>query len=97
MRPDRPALLLALLAAGCASPAAPVPRNAEALAADRARRDERQKIMQEYWQGETGQRRDAGPTRSAAPRLLHYPAGTYDGVAFAPRLAADPSLAEPAR
>ncbi|HEX3728435.1 MAG TPA: hypothetical protein VHV47_01430 [Opitutaceae bacterium] len=93
------ALVLAALAAllgGCAAPSPPGPGSSAAeLAADRARREERLKLMQEYWQDAAGGRET--PAGGRAPLLLHYPAGTYDGVAFGPRAAPDPSLAEPVR
>lgn len=65
-------------------------------AAEQARRDERQKIMQQYWQEHAANPRDsgAGPESQAA---LPYPAGTYGGLRFAPRQAADPFLSEPPR
>jgi len=89
------AALTALLA-GCAGPRPPEPGSSAAeLAADRARREERLKLMQEYWQDAAGGREAPAPARP--PLLLHYPAGTYDGVAFGPRVASDPSLAEPVR
>ncbi|HVW22056.1 MAG TPA: hypothetical protein VHC86_12650 [Opitutaceae bacterium] len=90
------ALLAAAVLGGCAAPAPPAPgASAADLAADRARREERLKLMQEYWQEATAGR--APPSPAPAAPLLRYPAGTYDGVAFGPRLAPDPSLGEPAR
>lgn len=65
-------------------------------AVERARREERIKVMQRYWEDRTlSQGPDAGA--APAPKLLEYPAGNYSGINFAPRLAADPSLAEPDR
>lgn len=94
--------LLPLLLADCASPTKPVPPAAappvpEDPVAAAARKDERQKIMQEYWYehtvaAEAGER--AGP---AGPPPLLYPAGSYGGINFAPRQTAEPSLAEPVR
>jgi hypothetical protein len=65
-------------------------------AVERARREERIKVMQRYWDDRTLSR---GPDSGAAPapELLEYPAGSYSGINFAARLAADPSLAEPDR
>jgi hypothetical protein len=52
--------------------------------------------MQEYWEEQTVADRDKEPgPADAAP--LEYPAGTYSGINFAPRVAPDPSLAEPKR
>jgi hypothetical protein len=65
-------------------------------AVEQARREERIKIMQEYWRDRTlSARPDPGAAPAAAP--LEYPAGTYSGINFGPRLAADSSLAEPDR
>jgi hypothetical protein len=65
-------------------------------AVEQARREERIKIMQEYWRDRTlSARPEPGGAPAAAP--LEYPAGTYSGINFGPRLAADPSLAEPDR
>ncbi len=64
---------------------------------EQARREERLKIMQDYWFDQTlSPKRESSGIVAAAP-LLNYPAGTYDGISFAPRQAGDPSLAEPAR
>jgi hypothetical protein len=87
----------AALASGCAHPAAPGPAPlADEEAAERARRGERLKIMQEYWReqaaGEAG--REPGPFR---PPPLEYPAGNYSGLNFGPRVARDPALTEPDR
>ena len=95
--------LLALAIAGCASLAAThAPKAAlsamESAAVDSARRDERQKLMQEYWyehavaSSDPEDRAGAGGT----PPLL-YPAGNYGGLNFASRQAPDPSLSEPVR
>jgi hypothetical protein len=67
------------------------------MAADQARRDERIKIMQQYWYDATeALRADAGPAPNPE-RLLDYPAGSYSGINFGARRAVDPSLAEPLR
>jgi hypothetical protein len=92
-----------LLLASCASPAEPVrpigtATVAENSAIEAARRDERQKIMQEYWNEHTVVAADLdghGGTSGLPP--LFYPAGSYRGVNFAPRQAADSYLTEPAR
>ena len=99
-------LLFACLA-GCASPTAPAPSTTASApgsnrtieqAMEAARRDERQKIMQEYWYDHTAGAPDPGERAGPeSPPLLNYPAGTYDGINFAPRQARDPSLAEPIR
>jgi hypothetical protein len=94
-------LVLGLLAAGsaggCASPTVPGSPSAAAQAAEQARREERLKIMQQYWYEQTaGPGPETGP-EPAAGRLLDYPAGTYGGIAFGPRRAADPLLTEPDR
>jgi hypothetical protein len=86
-----------VLAAGCAHPAAPGGTSAaNEQAAEQARRGERLKIMQEYWQEHTVADREKKPGLADAPPL-EYPAGTYSGINFGPRLAPDPSLAEPNR
>jgi hypothetical protein len=84
-------------AGGCAAPTIPGSPSVAAQAAEQARREERLKIMQQYWYEQTVA---PGPEAGAEPetgRLLDYPAGTYAGLAFGPRRAADPSLAEPDR
>ena len=97
-----PALLTASLfsaaVGGCAHPTAPTPLAAPDLAvAEAARREERLKVMQEYWDDHTGATgREGGSGRGGAGRL-EYPAGIYAGVNFGPRLAPDASLAEPDR
>jgi hypothetical protein len=66
-------------------------------AVEQARRQERLKIMQDYWREQTlSARRETSGQAGNAP-LLEYPAGTYSGLLFAPRLAADPTLTEPIR
>lgn len=106
--PRRIALcLLCAGLAGCASPTAPIesgassaPRSNPAVeqAVEAARRDERQKIMQEYWYDHTAAAADPGESAgSEGPPVLVYPAGNYDGINFALRQAHDPSLAEPIR
>lgn len=73
------------------------PDSAVQDAAEAARRDERQKIMNQYWaeQTESMERPTAVGATDGPP--LHYPGGNYDGINFAARIAADPSLGEPAR
>jgi len=73
------------------------PDSAVQAAAEAARRDERQKIMNQYWAEQTEALADPGPAGPAAGPPLHYPAGTYDGINFAARSAPDSSLGEPAR
>lgn len=65
--------------------------------AEQARREERLKIMQDYWYDQTLSPKRESTGIVAATPLLNYPAGTYEGIRFAPRQAADSSLAEPAR
>lgn len=65
--------------------------------AEQARREERLKIMQDYWYDQTLSPKRESTSIVAATPLLNYPAGTYDGIRYAPRQAADASLAEPAR
>jgi hypothetical protein len=90
-------LFAAGAAGGCASPTVPGSPSAPALAADQARREERLKIMQEYWYEQTAAPSPESGDGPAPARLLDYPAGSYAGLAFGPRRAADPALAEPAR
>jgi hypothetical protein len=88
---------IVLALAGCAhAPATPPPPAADQSAAEQARREERLKLMQEYWQEHTAADAE-NPSGPPAPPPLEYPAGTYSGINFAPRLAPDPSLAEPDR
>jgi hypothetical protein len=86
-----------LLAGGCALPTSPVPSpGPQAEAAEQARREERLRILQEYWYDHTlSPGGDAAPAPGAP--LLEYPAGVYSGIRYVARLAADPSLAEPDR
>lgn len=94
MRPWLLALLCALPAGGCAATAPPAePRGGEV---EQARREERLKVMQAYWYDRTLSAAGDG-SRPAAPPLLEYPAGVYSGIRFGPRVAPDPSLAEPDR
>ena len=72
------------------------PDSALQAAAEAARREERQKIMREYW-AEPTEAGNAAPLRAGAGPLLRYPAGTYAGINFGARLAEDPSLTEPFR
>ena len=68
-----------------------------AAAVEAARREERQKIMRQYWYEQT-EALPGDARAGAAPGLpLHYPAGEYGGVNFGARTAADSSLAEPER
>jgi hypothetical protein len=91
--PFAAALAAAGLFAGCAHSN---PRAEEVAAAERARRDERLKIMREYWYDRT--LAPAADNESAPPHpLTSYPAGTYSGVNYGPRLASDPGMTEPIR
>jgi hypothetical protein len=97
MRPPLLAILSAILAGGCAVPSAPPPPPAPLDGAvEQARREERLKVMQAYWYDRTLSPAAEGAATAATP-LLEYPAGTYSGITFGPRVAADPSLAEPDR
>jgi hypothetical protein len=93
---------LAFCLAGCTSSTAPNPSpksaESESAAVESARRDERQKLLQEYWYEHAIAAGDPDdrPGASALPQLL-YPAGNYGGLNFAPRQAPDSSLAEPLR
>ncbi len=89
------AALLAAGAAGCASrPADPSPQAEEI---EQARREERQKVLQQYWSDRTGDLPGPAPASRAPWPDLSYPAGQYGGLWFGPRQAQDPSLAEPSR
>jgi len=66
-------------------------------AVEAARREERQKIMRQYWYEQTGSLREDARPEPAAGVPLPYPAGTYGGMNFGPRTAPDSSLAEPVR
>ena len=90
--------LLAAFAGGCAHPTAPGPMIASDQAtAEAARREERLKVMQEYWDDHTGAaNRGSDPAREGTTPL-EYPAGIYAGINFGPRLAPDSSLTEPNR
>jgi hypothetical protein len=92
--------VILLLGAGCSSPAGPEAAPAAGReAAEQARREERLKIMQQYWYEQTATAAEAPAAASGGePRpLLSYPAGLYAGLRFGPRRALDPSLAEPDR
>jgi hypothetical protein len=67
-------------------------------AAEQARREERLKLMQQFWRESTGAVSD--PSRLVVPGPvppLSYPAGRYGGLIFSPRVAAGPGLIEPPR
>jgi len=67
-------------------------------AVEQARREERLRIMREYWRDRTETEKPAARRAAFPPTpLLRYPAGTYDGFKFAPRLATDATLSEPIR
>jgi hypothetical protein len=68
-----------------------------AEAAEAARRDERQKIMRQYWYEQTEALQADAPPGTGAGLPLHYPAGAYDGINFGARTAPDSSLGEPVR
>jgi hypothetical protein len=68
-----------------------------AAAVEAARRDERQKIMRQYWYEQTEALPGDARGAAAAQVPLHYPAGEYGGVNFGARTATDSSLAEPER
>jgi len=89
------AAILALCAAGCASRPADPPPQAEAV--EQARREERQKVLQQYWAERTSDLPGPPPASRAAWPDLSYPAGEYGGIWFGPRQAQDPSLGEPLR
>lgn len=84
-------LLAGLPAAGCSHPAHPPDEEA----AERARREERQRIMREYWYERT-----LAPADEASlppDTAVDYPAGTYGGLRFGPRRGSGPGLEEPVR
>jgi hypothetical protein len=66
-------------------------------AAEEACRKERLKIMQDYWYDKTLSAGEQSAGTSHPAPLLDYPAGTYSGVNFGPRVASDSSLSEPNR
>jgi hypothetical protein len=68
-----------------------------AEAAEAARRDERQKIMRQYWYEQTEALQGDASSGTGPGLPLHYPAGAYDGINFGARTAPDPSLTEPVR
>lgn len=89
--------LAALLAGGCSSSRPPAVPASDPEAVEQARRDERQRIMQQYWYEHTVATPRAESTGPEARPELTYPAGIYGGLRFAPRQAPDPSLGEPKR
>jgi len=89
------AAILAFCSAGCASRPADPPPQAEAV--EQARREERQKVLQQYWAERTSDLPGPPPVSRAAWPDLSYPAGEYGGIWFGPRQAQDPSLGEPLR
>jgi hypothetical protein len=84
----------ALAAAGCATRSPPPTPEA---AAEQARRDERLRIMQQYWYDQTASPPAEPGAVDGASALLDYPAGSYGGINFAPRRAAGPGLEDPPR
>lgn len=67
-------------------------------AVEQARREERLRIMREYWRDRTETEKPTARRAAFPPApLLAYPAGVYDGINFAPRLATDATLNEPIR
>lgn len=61
-----------------------------AEAMEQARREERLKVMNEYWKGRAieGRRPDGSasePSEISPTRQMDYPAGNYNGVEYAPR------------
>jgi len=89
------AALLAFGPAGCLSRPPDPPQAPEAI--EQARREERQKVLQQAWQERTGSLPGRPPLSRASWPDLAYPAGEYGGLRFGPREAQDPSLAEPSR
>jgi hypothetical protein len=81
--------------AGCASRAGDPSSQAEAV--EQARREERQKVLQQYWRERTSDLPGPPPISRGAWPDLSYPTGEYNGLWFGPRQAQDPSLAEPSR
>ena len=79
---------------GCASPTIPGSPSTAELAADQARREERLKIMQQYWAEQTGGPPEPPVHPPATAPVLDYPAGNYSGINFAQRRTADPGLVE---
>lgn len=53
--------------------------------------------MRDTWEQATASGGPPGPASLEPSAPLDYPAGSYSGLNFAPRTAADPSLREPAR
>jgi hypothetical protein len=87
-------------AAGLAGAAWLANRTSEAdgaAAVEAARREERQKIMRQYWYEQTESLPGDARSGPAAGAPLHYPAGEYDGMNFGARTAPDASLGEPER
>ena len=66
-------------------------------AAEAARREERRKIMRQYWYEQTEAGTGGAGSGAEAGLPLHYPAGAYAGMNFAARDTAEAPLAEPER
>jgi hypothetical protein len=66
-------------------------------AAEAARREERQKIMRQYWYEQTETLQGEARPGPGGGLPLHYPAGTYAGINFGARTATDAALEEPDR
>jgi hypothetical protein len=87
----------ALAASGCAHSGSAVPQPPDLQALEQARREERQKIMMDYWRDQTAASAGGQTALPRTPQVLDYPAGLYDGIRFGPRQATQPGLCEPER
>ena len=87
--------LIVLGAGGCASRDTDPTTESEAI--EQARREERQKVLQQYWLDRTASLSQPPSISPFSSPLLSYPAGVYGGLRFAARQAQDPSIADPAR
>jgi hypothetical protein len=98
MNPLKPWLAASALAvSGCVHSGSGPAQPPDPRALEQARREERQKIMMEYWRDQTAASAGSPAAIPQTPQVLDYPAGVYDGIRFGPRQAAEPGLFEPER
>jgi len=64
-----------------------------AEAREQGRREERVAVMRRYWEEKTTSLKDDGASVTTnGKQVIQYPAGTYEGIRYAPRDTASPKL-----